>query len=207
MKKLCFGSLMTVLKLCKAKSITQKMLCGTALLSVAPQYDIRNEDGTVSDLLLCKKELSSNVTSIASTVDAKQIAAYFKKHLLPMLDVNKRSVAILALKNIITFDDSIKADSIIDRVSGMTKSTMLEESSFVFEDLLVGLFLYTATVVNNRDGKPYIKEINSSYIDAFDSQSSEITITEKSILPRHSFLVGLQDQLFSAQGTNKHQKS
>jgi len=184
---------MTVLKLCKAKSITQKMLCGTALLSVAPQYDIRSEDGTVSDLLLCKKELSTNVTGVASTVDAKQVAAYFKEYILPMLDVNKRSAAILALKDIIAFDDSIKSDSIINRVSGMTKSAMLEESSFVLEDLLAGLFLYTATVVNNRDGKPYIKDIYSSYIDAFDSQTSEISITEKSNAVMTSLVKAIRD--------------
>jgi len=34
-----------------AKRVTQKQLCGTMLLSIAPTYDIRSDDGTVSDLI------------------------------------------------------------------------------------------------------------------------------------------------------------
>ncbi|MBU5439898.1 hypothetical protein KQI42_17950 [Tissierella sp. MSJ-40] len=55
MKKLCFGTFATILKKCMAKRVTQKRLCGTMLLSIAPTYDISGEDGTVSDLILGKK--------------------------------------------------------------------------------------------------------------------------------------------------------
>jgi len=55
MKKLCFGTFATILKICMAKRVTQKQLCGTMLLSIAPTYDIRSDDGTVSDLILGKK--------------------------------------------------------------------------------------------------------------------------------------------------------
>ena len=56
MKKLCFGTLATILKNCKTKSITQKWLCGTLLLSVASTYDVRSDDGTTSDLVKGKKK-------------------------------------------------------------------------------------------------------------------------------------------------------
>ena len=65
MKKLCFGTYATILKRCMAKRVTQKRLCGTMLLSVAPTYDISGEDGTVSDLILGKKKSILHSTDTA----------------------------------------------------------------------------------------------------------------------------------------------
>lgn len=56
------------------------------LLSIAPTYDIRGEDGTVSDLILGKKNLSPNITDKAPTVDPRAVSNYFKQHILNMLD-------------------------------------------------------------------------------------------------------------------------
>jgi hypothetical protein len=105
MKKLCFGSYATVLTLCKAKSVTQKRLCGTILLSIAPNYDIREDDGTTSDLVRGKKNLSPIVTENAPTVDLRTVADYFKHNILSLLDSNKRSHIVLALKDIVASDD------------------------------------------------------------------------------------------------------
>lgn len=64
MKKLCFGSYATVLTLCKAQNTSQKVLCGTILLTVAPTYDIRTDDTAVSNLVRCERNLSPNVTDV-----------------------------------------------------------------------------------------------------------------------------------------------
>ena len=77
--RLCFGSYMTVLKLCKAnKSVTQKMLCGTALLSVSPLYDIRTDDVVVNALLKCRNNLSEDVTDVAPTADECKVVIISK---------------------------------------------------------------------------------------------------------------------------------
>lgn len=174
--KLCFGSFMTVLKLCKPKSVTQKLLCGTVLLSVAPLYDITNEDGTVHDLLICRSNLSPDVTDKAPTADAQETVGYFKNRVLPLLDANKMKCGILALKDIIAKDNDIKPDVVIDRTSGKTKSDILKETSFVLEEFLAGLFLYTASVVDNTDGKTFIRNVNAEYIKSFDDCSDEIAL-------------------------------
>src|SRR5699024_4761852 len=119
MKKLCFGTYATILKRCMAKRVTQKRLCGTMLLSVAPTYDISGEDGTVSDLILGKKNLSPIVTDTAPGADPHDISDYFKRSILQMLDSNKRSLIVLALKDIITSDNSIEPDTIVEIVNGM----------------------------------------------------------------------------------------
>ena len=184
MKKLCFGSFMTVLKLCKARGVTQKLLCGTVLLSVAPNYDIREEDGTVSDLLLCKKDLSTNVTTAAPTADAQKTADYFKEKVLPLLNGNELRNGVLALKEIIGADDTIKPDTTVDRVSGLTKTALLASTSFEIEGFLAGLFLYTASVVDNKDGKASIGEIDAAYIKSFEPHTGEIALVPESIASR-----------------------
>jgi hypothetical protein len=175
LKKLCFGTFATILKLCKAKSVTQKGLCGTILLSIAPTYDIRNDDGTVSDLILGKKNLSPNVTDVAPTADARATSNYFKQNILPLLDGNKRSLIVLALKDIIASDGTIKPDTIVEKVNDMTKATITVRDAFVLEDFLAGIFLYTAVNVENRNCEESVKEITDEYIKSFDSKKTDIS--------------------------------
>jgi len=175
LKKLCFGTFATILKLCKAKSVTQKGLCGTILLSIAPTYDIRNDDGTVSDLILGKKNLSPNVTDVAPTADARATSNYFKQNILPLLDGNKRSLIVLALKDIIASDGTIKPDTIVEKVNDMTKATITVRNAFVLEDFLAGIFLYTAVNVENRNCEESVKEITDEYIKSFDSKKTDIS--------------------------------
>lgn len=175
MKKLCFASFATVLIRCKVKSTTQKQLCGTVLLSIAPTYDIREEDGTTSDLILGRKNLSVTVTSVALKTVPDDISKYFKQYLLPLLDNNKRQQIVLALKDIIASDDSIKSETIIDSKNNMTKKDINNRTAFVLADFLAGILLYTLINVNNRNCNKYIKEITEEYLQSFDTQDETIS--------------------------------
>ena len=191
MKKLCFGSYATVLTLCKAKSVTQKRLCGTILLSIAPNYDIREDDGTTSDLVRGKKNLSSIVTDNAPTADSRTVADYFKHHILPLLDSNKRSHIVLALKDIIASDDTIEPDTIVERVNGMTKATIAGRDAFVLEDFLAGIFLYTVVNVENRNCQENLREITGEYIQSFDTQKTSIDF----LTAYSKFSMGIADEI------------
>lgn len=175
MKKLCFGTFATILKICSAKRISQKLLCGTMLLSIAPTYDIRGEDGTVSDLILGKKNLSPNITDKVPTVDPRAVSNYFKQHILNMLDSNKRSLIILALKDIIASDNTIEPDTIVEIVNGMTKKSIVRRDAFVFEDFIAGVFLYTVLNVENRNCEDSVKETTTEYIQSFEDQKMDIS--------------------------------
>lgn len=175
MKKLCFGSFSTILKICKAKRVTQKRLCGTMLLSIAPTYDILDDDGIVSDLMLGKKNLSPIVTDAAATADAPTISNYFKQQVIPLLDSNKRSIIILALKDIIASDNTIEPDTIVEKVNGMTKKNIMNRDAFVLEDFIAGIFLYIVLNVENRNCEESVKEITNQYIQSFDTQKTTIS--------------------------------
>jgi hypothetical protein len=175
MKKLCFGTFATILKKCMAKRVTQKRLCGTMLLSIAPTYDISGEDGTVSDIILGKKNLSPIVTDVAPHADPKAISDYFRQNILHMLDSNKRNLIVLALKDIIASDNTIEPDTTVEIVNGMTKETIVRRNAFVLEDFLAGVFLYTVLNVENRNCEDSVDEITDEYIQTFDSQKMNIS--------------------------------
>lgn len=56
-----------------------------------------------------------------------------------MLDSNKRSLIILALKDIIASDNTIEPDTIVEIVNGMTKKSIVRRDAFVFEDFIAGV--------------------------------------------------------------------
>lgn len=179
MKKLCFGSFATVLKLCKLNSVTQKRLIGAIMMSVNDQYDISGEDDTVNKLIQCKRNLSDNVTIHALTADSKNVSDYFKKNVVPLIDPNKRKLVILALGDIIAEDGTIDGATVVDKVGNLSKNVITSTTGFAFADFLAGVFLYTATTVANTVGKDSISEITAEYIDSFENKKDTITLSER----------------------------
>lgn len=176
MKKLCFGSFATVLVRCKPKRTAQKRLCGAILLSIAPTYDVREDDGTTSGLVRGNDNLSPDVTSAIPTDNFAAVAEYFKKEVVPMLDANKQNTIILALKEIIAEDENIQPTTVVEMVNGFTKTDIATRASFVFADFLAGLFLYTVANVENRGCEEPINEITNEYIQSLEPKKTDISI-------------------------------
>jgi len=179
MKILCFGSFAIVLKLCKVSSVTQKRLVGAILMSVNDQYDISQEDDTVHKLIKCERNLSDNVTGKILTVDNKNVADYFKRNVVPLIDPNKRKLIILALCDIIAEDGTIDAATVVDKIDNLTKHQVVSATKFYFADFLAGVFLYTAVTVANTVGKDSISEITGEYIESFENKTDMITLLER----------------------------
>jgi hypothetical protein len=175
MKKLCFGSLVTVLVKCKAPATAQKQLVGTMLLSVNEHYDIRDDDGATSALALGRTNLSSHVVLYANDADTAALSAYFRDKILPLLDLNRRGTMILALKDIIAADTDISDDRELELINRQTKAEIITRDTFVFEEFLAGLFLYTAIYTRNNKREKNIKEITDAYVRSFDSRRNEIS--------------------------------
>lgn len=175
MKKLCFGSLATVLVKCKAPTTTQKQLVGTMLLSVNETYDIRDDDGVTSALAIGRVNLSDYVTVYAKDANFGKISAYFKKNVLPLLDLNRRATMVLALKDIIAEDTDITDDRELELVNKQTKAELITRDTFVFEDLLAGMFLYTAIYTTNNKREKNVREITDVYLKGLDARRNEIS--------------------------------
>lgn len=175
MNKLCFGTYTTILKHCKVHSISQKVLCGKLLLSIAPNYDIREMDITASELILGKKNLSQDVTESALEVNAHETSNYFKLNVVPMLDPNKHGLIVEAIKNVIASDDTIKPNTVVEKVNNISKAALTQLKAFVLADFLAGIFLYTALNVENRHCEKYVKAMTPEYLMSFENQASVIS--------------------------------
>ncbi len=177
MKKLCFGSYISVLVRCKARSITQKQLIGEILLTVNGNFDIRTDDGATAALARGKNNLSQDIILYLDDV-AATLSSKFSLSILPLLDANKRTNIVLAFKDILREDTQIADDTEIELLNHLTKANILKRENFVFRDLLAGMFLYVAKYTDNHDKKEYIKEITDAYIRSFDSSNLPITFIE-----------------------------
>ena len=185
MRRLCFGSYVKVLTLCKsAVGKSQKNICGTVILSLSPvNYDIRTDDAKTSDLVLCRAVLPPDIVDLASKIDAQAdksaLTDYFKTNVLLQVDSNKKSDVVLALKNIIANDTEIKPDTVVDKVAGLTKADIASTDTFVLVDFLAGVFLYAVTVVINTEGKVSASTINKDYMSQFADKESELKLVDK----------------------------
>ena len=185
MKRLCFGSYIKILTLCKsAVGKSQKNICGKVILCFAlPGHDYCTNDATTSDFVLCRGNLPQDVVDAAHKIDAtadkNALREYFKTNVICLVDSNKKSDIVLALKDIIANDTHIKPDTVVDKVAGLTKSALSKTDTFVFEDFLAGIFLYTVTVVVNTDGKDSAKTLDKAYMSQFANRENEVEFVDR----------------------------
>ena len=185
MKRLCIGSYLKILALCKsAVGKSQKNISGTVMLSVGVEtYDIRTDDGKTHDLLKCKATLPPDVVDAASKIDTQAdksaLTDYFRTNVLPQVDSNKKSDVVLALKDIIANDTEIKPDTVVDKVAGLTKADIASTDTFVFVDFLAGVFLYAVTVVINTEGKVSASTINKDYLSQFSGRDVDVKFIDR----------------------------
>jgi hypothetical protein len=178
MKKLCFGSLATVLVKCKAQATKQKNLIGTMLLSVNERYDIGGDDGAISALVTGRKNLSDYVTLRLSDINPQELSAKFRDNVLKLLDHNKFSHIILAVKAILAEDNDIAETTPVELVNNFTKAEILTRDVFVMSDFLAGLFLYTAQYTKNDKHESNVREISDNFIKSFDVRRDEILFVQ-----------------------------
>ncbi|GHV12221.1 hypothetical protein FACS1894219_04730 [Clostridia bacterium] len=183
MSKYCFGIYSATLKSCLPKKgkrylTPQKIFISTILMSINEKYDMSTDDDGISHLLSCDSSLSNEIRIPAQSADGKTVSEYFLTKIIPMLDPNKRKIAILVIRDIILNDDDIDDDTIVDKISGTTKKALRNQSEFCFADFLTGCFLYTVKAVDNTAGKQYVKQITDGYINSFAHKTETIMFTE-----------------------------
>jgi len=168
--KLCFGTFARVLLLC-SDAVEKKALLNAVVKSVDPTCNLTSN--AVTGLLQCVTNLPGNrsnglgdVVSAAAEADPRAVAAYFSNRIIkPLLNANKRKLAVLAILELIAQDESIDGGAIVEVVSGTTKNALLTQSTFVLSDFLAGIFLYT-TKVGNKAGKVISDAVNNEFIQS-----------------------------------------
>jgi len=200
MKKLCFGTFAQIIRLCKRENLTDYELVGTMTRTIDPdcQYANKNNSTQVSRLFSCEGNLSdgrksggsgayqkpgdsiSKVRLLAPKADKNEIIQKFDENVIPLIDEDKKTLAILALLDIIRDDMDLDGDKHLtfEKYVGKTKKALLLQGEFILADLLAGLFLYTIIATKNTIGKTCIKEITEEYIKKFACKTNTIKTTD-----------------------------
>ena len=197
MMRLCFGSFAKILKLCKLPSVTDVQLIGALTRTVDPTCEYGDSDGTaVSRLLSCTQNLSngqlrrtgqraqtdhsnfvsgwgtnrlSNVVLAGQKADKNEVVQKIADNVLPLLDEDRKALAVLAVVDVISNDPFVDGDKRIsfEKCIGTSKKALLLQSRYVLSELFAGILLYTVVSVKNTEGKEYIAKIDREYVDGF----------------------------------------
>ncbi|GHV07448.1 hypothetical protein FACS1894217_08310 [Clostridia bacterium] len=206
MKRLRFGTYANTLLLCGSEALTQTKLLNTIARSVDDTCKLSRNAATL--LLQCKTNLPDgrsnalgDVISCAANAEPSAVAGYFAKKVIPLLDHNKRKLSVLALREIIMEDDTIRGDTVVETVSGTTKNALQKQSKFVLSDFLAGIFLFITTL-DNRIGKEAIEFLNEEYIQSFIGIQETIAF----VVPRNEPDVATSAEAFNVYLTNAKEK-
>lgn len=189
---LCYGVLIKILNLWKQskRNPSQKCLQNTILSSIYPPYTLSGISDSVStDLARCKQGLANDIKYAAiEAIDngkAKEIAAYFQKKLIDSgflkSDEKSANAIVSLLLDVIGNDDSIPPSTVVDKDSGVSKQELLMQHDFVLSDFLAGIFLYTASNVDNRIGMNFSSQINDDFVHKFTQR--DICVYLQPVLP------------------------
>lgn len=215
--RLCFGSYLAVLVLCKAPNVENKGLCETLLHSVAPNYEFtfdgqenadRVREDVSSKLLRCEQNVAADVINPARSSNPQDVAAYFRDNIVNLLDANRSKQIILALKDIIANDQPVQekknmygidGDTKIDIVKGTTKRALATQHDICFSAFLAGVFLYTVAYTNNRSGKASVKSVNDQYILSFNDRVGEINLIEEASAKKAALITAASRGIYDAE--------
>ena len=143
---LCFAALIKILKICSKPRVFNKTLCGAVAKTIDEYYGnmLEADDGTVSHLLSCDYNLSpENIVEPAKKIAFSDVSKGMTKFVLPLLDVDKLPLGVLALRSI-ALSSVTEPDAEIGR---MKRSTLESSTAFEPADFLANIFLYTAVTV------------------------------------------------------------
>ena len=182
MMKLCFGTFANTLVHCGAGRLKKIDLLNAIVHSVDSSCELTSN--AVTGLLNCTVNLPGgrgnalgNVALKAAGADPMKTAAYFSKKVIPLIAPDKLKQALLALREIIIQDKTIHEDTVVELVSGTTKSALRKQSRFIPADFLAGVFLYTAAI-NNRIGKESSGFMTREFIESFACKEGHISIAK-----------------------------
>jgi len=210
--RLCFGTFAQILMICSVEKTTKTKMLNTLVQSVDETCKLPNN--AITPLLQCTSNLPDNrsnglgeVITKAQNADPAKVAGYFVKKVIPLIDLSRYKLVILALRKIIAEDDTIHGDTVIEKVSGVTKKALRKQSHFTLPNFLAGVFLYTVSI-NNRIGKQATEFINDEFIRSLSNAQDRLIFTaQKNNVDADSFDEAIQTYLSNIKERYSHVKT
>lgn len=180
MKKMCFGSLFTLLCLIK-NSKSQNFLYKT-LVTPFDTTDIPIDSGSITSRKKGEDDFPQAEKDAILSANIEEIIISYRKSLISALkDEPYRKAFIVAIKDILNDDTAMPDDTAIGSPD-FTKKVIVERSTFDFFVLLAHLIKYCASIVN-KGFEDSIAEINKTFIDDRMTRASSVFLTDIELRP------------------------
>lgn len=175
MKKLCFGVFSKVLRICCSPKIAQKVFIPKIISTLDFNGDYWDES-VLSRWATCERSI--NIYKNVQPPKQGILNQNFLKTIVPLLDEDKKVLAVLALLDIIREDEDLDSNTQegFKKFFGATKNALLKQSEFVLHEFLAAAFLYVTVYDNNAKGADCLKSINEQYIDSFYAERDYIRL-------------------------------
>ena len=177
MKRLCLGTILTILHQCRNSSnVTIPLLCQSVALAygvdVSGQYFT---DTAYNKIKAGSQNFHDDVYAAARNKGIDELVSGVSKHVLPSIKKNSKKSIVLAIRDVVKDDDSILDDTIIG-YEGFSKDTILNNEYVYFAGLLSAVLQYSLTEVENTTYANSVKELGKKYVSSFDGSSEKVYI-------------------------------
>lgn len=163
---LCFASFIKVLKICAKPKVYNKTLCEAVVktLDVYTGNILGSDDSQISHLLSCGYNLSPDtIVMPMRKVTPHSLSPGMSEYVVPLLKNDMLSYAILALRDMAL--STVKSDNeMIGSTSRHDLALMVPSNP---ADFFADVFYFTATEIDNKDGKDDIDGVTNEYVKSF----------------------------------------
>lgn len=177
LKRICFGTLITILYQARNSSkVTNDVLC-TELFSVYGE-DFKLCGSSSGHLKSGHDNQPSNLKDKASKMDFGDTDRAFQTKIVPLIKETKKEAVVRAIKKVLEEDTTIPDNRVVGYQKGYEKKNIIEYPKVSFSALLASLFFYAITEVDNTKCADGIKEITKCYVDDFEN--SDVVVSFES---------------------------
>lgn len=165
--RLCFGTFITVLDLCKY-NITQEKFIAKIVQIIDPNSRYITDRTACNKLKKCQINFTFDSGYFNDVPPIDSVRESMKNNVIPFIDENKISTIILSLLYIIQNElrnKTLKEES-LKKYFSADQNRLLTEKEFVFSEFLSRILLYTLySGINNKIGSDCIKFITEDFIN------------------------------------------
>lgn len=205
MKKLCFGVFNRVLHMCCSPKIAQKAFVPKLISTLDLNGDYWDES-VLSRWANCER--SMKIYKDVQPPKQEILNRNFLKTIVPLLDEDKKILAVLALLDIIREDEDLDSNTRegFKKYFSATKNALLKQSEFVLHEFLAAALLYVTVYDNNLKGAACLELINEQYIDSFYTRRDAIHLVNapKSQQEEPQISVTTSTNTLHTDSTSKH---
>lgn len=185
MKRICFGSLFTLMYQARGQGVKSDPLCNAIFAAFG--VDLTYRDVSLpGHLKNGHDKIPSDIIDDVRTCDPESAVHGFETTVMGLIKDSMRAPLLLAIQAILDEDQTVDSNCQISWLSGYTKEAVLSASSIDFTYLLTSLVRFSILEIDNHECEDGIKEIPNTYVKAFPKSASLVEIDEPGIILKWS---------------------